>query len=135
MRRGSFHAHGGVMVVGGISDDRTTCRLAASLLGLTMTVVIVVALALGWYAFPRADELLRAGRARRIGIPASICTEYRGASGRWAGTGIAYAIGATLNEERCYGPLLAGIAAVTPFAAYALLGVFIGQTLSRAARA
>lgn len=123
------------MVVGDISDDRTTCRLAAILTGLTLAVVVAVALRLGGYAFPRADELYRASRARTIGVPASIAKEYRGASGRWAGTGIAYALGATLNEERYYGLLLGGIAAVTPLAVYALLGLLLGQALSRAARA
>ena len=123
------------MVVGVASNDRVAARLAVGLLALTLAVVVGVALWLATYAFPRADELLRAGRARQIGIPASFRGEFRFSSGRWAGTGIAYTLGATVNEEQWYGPLLVGIAVVTPLAAYALLGAVLGRTLSRAARA
>src|SRR5262245_16418827 len=119
------------MVVGTISHDRITSRLTAVLLGLMLAAVVVVAVGLARYAFPRADELSRAGRARKIGIPASMRKEYRTSAGRWAGTGIAYALGKMVNEERWYGALLVGIAAVLPLAVYALLGVLVGSEFSR----
>jgi hypothetical protein len=123
------------MVVGATSHDRITLRLVVGLLALTLATVIVLALWLAWYAFPRADDMSRAGRANRFGIRASMREEYKFASGRWAGTGLAYVIGAAVNEDKWYGLLLAGIAIVTPLAAYALLGALVGRTLTRAARA
>src|SRR5438552_10453997 len=104
------------MVVGSISHDRMTCRLAAGLLGLTLAAIIAVAFRLAGYAFPRADDLYRAGQARKMGIPACFRKNYTTWSGRWAGTGIGFALGGVVNEERCYGTLLASIAAVTPLA-------------------
>src|SRR5262245_40191397 len=114
---------------------RLSYRLSTALMAVILVGVSFVALALAKYAFPKADDLFRAGRVRDLGIPASIHVEYTTWSGRWAGTGLSYLLSATFNLEGVYGRLLVAVIATIPLAVYVLVGALYGSALSRPVRA
>lgn len=110
---------------------RLTTRLSAALMVVVIAGVLFVALKLTFYAFPKADELFRAGRVRDLGVAGSIHLEYTTWCGRWAGTGLSYLLGASFNLERAYAFLLLAGATALPVAIYVLIGSLFGPTLAR----
>ena len=98
---------------------------------LTLVVVSFIACSLFWYAYPRSDECFRASYARDFGVPGAMFLEYNGWDGRWAGTGLAYLIGSTLDLEASYRYLLLVIHVVTFAGVYAgLSAVFWRRILA-----
>lgn len=111
--------------------SRLTTLLSTILMAVIVGSVLYVALKLTLYTFPKADELFRAGRVRDLGVPGSIRLEYTTWSGRWAGTGLSYLLGASLDLERAYPVLILAGVSTLPLAIYVLIGSLYGSSLSR----
>jgi hypothetical protein len=101
---------------------------------VTFLLVLAVAFALFCFAYPRADDLMRAGLRASSGPLAAVVEEYRGWSGRWAGTGLGYLLAGTPQLESAYPWLLLGLAASIVASVYLLISSAFSDHLSCAAR-
>ncbi|MDQ3118700.1 MAG: hypothetical protein M3Q89_03910, partial [Verrucomicrobiota bacterium] len=86
---------------GALRWERRICVMA-------LTAVLFVAVILGCFAHPLADDFARAYKAHAHGIVPSTIREYFTWSGRWASAGMNYSIMSAFDLVRFY-PLLLGI--------------------------
>jgi len=84
--------------------------LPATLLTLSVAVVFVVAIGLWSFAWPMADDFVRAVEGRDAGILGGVWIEYTTWSCRWAAGLVHFLIAAALPLTRFYGASLAAIA-------------------------